>query len=114
MHGFSYVDWVGNPDDCTSIGAFLIFLGVNRISWSSTKQHIVTHSSIKAEYCAITTTFAELQWVKSLLSKFFVPIQSPLILFSDNLGANYIFANPVFHSNMKHLAINYHFVHDLV
>ena len=108
LHGFSYLDWVGNPDDCTSIGAFLIFLGVNRISWISTKECIVARSSIKAKYCAITATFAKLQWVKSLLSKYFVPMQSPLILFSDNLGATYIFANPVFHYNMKHLAINYH------
>ena len=35
-------------------------------------------------------------------------------LFSDNLGATYLFANPVFCSRMKHLAINYHFVNDLV
>ena len=35
-------------------------------------------------------------------------------LFSDNLGATYLFANPIFHSRMKYLAIDYHFVHDLV
>ena len=31
----------------------------------------------------------------------------------DNLGAIYISINPVFHSRMKHLAIDYHFVRDL-
>ena len=35
-------------------------------------------------------------------------------LFSDNLGATYLSANPVFHFRMKHLAIDYHFVHNLV
>ena len=35
-------------------------------------------------------------------------------LFSDNLDATYLFANVVFHSRMKHLAIDYHFVRDLV
>ena len=35
-------------------------------------------------------------------------------LFSNNLGATYLSANLVFHSHMKRLAINYHFVRELV
>ena len=35
-------------------------------------------------------------------------------MFSDNLGTTYISANLVFHSRMKHLAIDYHFVRGLV
>ena len=41
-------------------------------------------------------------------------MQSSPTLFSDNLGATYLFANYVFHSHMKHLAIDYHFFNDLV
>ena len=42
------------------------------------------------------------------------PVYLPPTLFSDNLCATYLSANPVFHYRMKHLAIDYHFVHDLV
>ena len=35
-------------------------------------------------------------------------------LFSNNLGVTYLSDNPFFHSLMKHLAIDYHFVCDLV
>ena len=42
------------------------------------------------------------------------PSPVPPTLFSDNLGATYLSANLVFHSLMKHLAIDYHFVRDLV
>ena len=52
--------------------------------------------------------------MKSLMSELLILVQSPPILFSDNLGSTYLSANPVFHSCMKHLTINYHFVHDLV
>ena len=38
--------------------------------------------------------------------------ESPPILFSDNLGATYLSANHIFYSHMKHLMIDYHFVHD--
>ena len=42
------------------------------------------------------------------------PVQFPPTLFSNNLGATYLSANLVFHSRMKHLTIDYHFVCDLV
>lgn len=35
-------------------------------------------------------------------------------MYSDNIGAMYLCVNLVFHSSMKHLAIDYHFVRDLV
>ena len=35
-------------------------------------------------------------------------------MFSYNLGATYLSTNLIFHSCMKHLVIDYHFVRDLV
>ena len=35
-------------------------------------------------------------------------------IFCDNIGATQLSQNPVMHSHMKHVAINLHFVHDLV
>ena len=52
--------------------------------------------------------------MKSLLSELLVPVQLSPTLSSDNLGATYLSANPIFKSRMKHFAINYHFVRDLV
>lgn len=36
------------------------------------------------------------------------------MIYCDNVGATQLSANPVFHSRMKHLAIDYYFVRDLV
>ena len=108
------MDWASNPDDRTSTSAFLIFLGANPISWSSTKQHIVARSSIEVEYRVIATTATKLQWVKLLLSELLMLVQSSPTLFSDNLGVIYLSANPVFYSRIKQLVIDYHFVCDLV
>ncbi|GKV46639.1 hypothetical protein SLEP1_g53613 [Rubroshorea leprosula] len=68
----------------------------------------------EAEYRALAATASELIWVRNLLSELgvFVP-RSPAI-FCDNVSATYLSVNPVLHSRMKHIAIDLHFVRDLV
>ena len=91
-----------------------MFLGANHISWSSNKQQIVTRQSTKAEYKSIAIVASEIQWVKSLLTELGVLVSTTPTLYFDNPSVTYLCANLVFHSRMKHLTIDYHFVHDLV
>jgi len=53
-------------------------------------------------------------WLRELLKEFGHPIIKALQLFSDNIGATCLCVNPVFLTRMKHLAIDYHFVRNLV
>jgi len=89
-------------------------MGPNSIFWSSKEQPTVVKSSTEAEYRTITTTTTELLWLRELLKELGHPIIKMSQLFSNNIGATYLCANPVFHTHMKHLAIDCHFVHDLV
>ncbi|KAI6695357.1 hypothetical protein NL676_023067 [Syzygium grande] len=71
-------------------------------------------SLIEVEYRAVAIATAELQWVRNLMSKFGIqPITTPT-LYYDNIDATYVYVNPVFHFRIKHIAIDYHFVRDLV
>ncbi|KAF7151361.1 hypothetical protein RHSIM_Rhsim02G0160900 [Rhododendron simsii] len=114
LHAYSDADWAGNHDDRTSTTAYIIYLGGNAISWSSRKQRSVSRSSTEAEYRAVGTTTAELLWLQPLLGELGVSITKSPVIYCDNVGATYVCANPVFHSRMKHIAIDFHFVRDLV
>jgi len=114
LSAFSDSDWAGNLDDRTSTTAYILFLGGNVIFWASCKQHSVARSSTKAEYRAIAVTSAELAWVQQLLRELHASPPAPPTVYCDNVGATYLCANPVFNSHMKHIAIDFHFVHDHV
>jgi histone deacetylase 1/2 len=111
---YSDADWGGNPDDRTSTSAYIIFLGCNPISWLSKQQRTVARSSSEAEYRAVATTTAEVMWLTNLLSELRVPMANPPKILCDNVGATYLCANPVLHSRMKHISMDYHFVREQV
>nr|XP_016476860.1 PREDICTED: uncharacterized mitochondrial protein AtMg00810-like [Nicotiana tabacum] len=114
LQAYSDVDWDGLTDTRHSTSAYVILLGNNPISWCSKNQRTVARSSTKAEYRAVASVVVELNWITSLLKDLHIPISSSPVVFCDNIGATYLSRNPVFHSHMKHVAIDFHFVRDLL
>nr|DAD45035.1 TPA_asm: hypothetical protein HUJ06_003265 [Nelumbo nucifera] len=114
LHAFSDADWAGNKDDYTSTSAYIVYLGRHPISWSSKKQHTVARSSTEAEYRSVVATASEINWICSLLTELGVTLSTSPVIYCDNVGATYLCSNPVFHSRMKHVAIDYHFIRDQV
>ncbi|CAL1359321.1 unnamed protein product [Linum trigynum] len=94
--------------------AYLVYYEGNLISWKSKKQRSVARSSTKAEYRALAHATAELLWIQNLLSELHHLISSPPIIYCDNLSAVKFSGNPIHHSRMKHLALDYQFVRELV
>ncbi|GJT16479.1 retrovirus-related pol polyprotein from transposon TNT 1-94 [Tanacetum coccineum] len=73
-----------------------------------------SRSSTEAEYKAIANASAEMIWLKNLLQELGMSTSQTPTLYCDNTGATYLCANPVYHSRMKHVALDYHFVREQV
>ncbi|KAD1131215.1 hypothetical protein E3N88_43243 [Mikania micrantha] len=82
--------------------------------WGSTSQKSVSRSSTEAEYKALANASAELIWTKNILHELGLTTTQTPTLFCDNTGATYLCANHVYHSRMKHIALDYHFVREQV
>ncbi|KAF3663266.1 RNA-binding KH domain-containing protein [Capsicum annuum] len=111
---YSDVDWAGDINDRSSTSGYILYLGANPISWSSKKQRSVARSSTEAEYRAVASALAEVNWVQKLFVELHVQLPDPPIIYCDNVGATYLCQNPVLHSRMKHIEVDFHFVRDQV
>ncbi|KAK9048876.1 hypothetical protein SSX86_032155 [Deinandra increscens subsp. villosa] len=114
LHAFTDADWAGDKDNYRSTTGYIVYLGSNPISWSSKRQSTLARSSTEAEFRAVASTTTEVQWLSNLLTELgFKSVTTPTI-YCDNLSATTYSANPVFHSRMKHLALDFHFVREKV
>ncbi|XP_070055172.1 uncharacterized protein [Nicotiana tomentosiformis] len=73
----------------------LMSTGGRLVVWKSKKQPVVSMSSAKAEYRAMSKVVAELAWLSRLLSDLGLPSSSPVPLFSDSRIAIHIAKNPL-------------------
>ena len=110
---YSDSDWGGNLDNHNSTSAYVIYFGGNQISWSFKKQCSVARSSIEAKFRAIAAAVLEIFWIRNLLDELGINFSTP-VLHCDNLGVTYLCSNPIYHSKMKHVEIDFYFVRDKI
>ena len=115
LHAFSESDFVGDKRDRKSTSAFTTFIGEGVVSWLSKKQETISLSSTEAEYKALTTTTKELLWIKRLLMELKVmDLDAVPTIYNDNISAQHLASNPIFHARSKHIEISHHFVREKV
>ncbi|KAL5570076.1 hypothetical protein UlMin_026651 [Ulmus minor] len=111
---YADADYASTPNDRRSSSGYCLFLGDNLVSWSVTKQKVVSRSSAESEYRGLAIAAAEIVWTLSLLKELCITQTEVPILWFDNISSSYMAANPVFHARSKHIEVDIHFIRDLV
>ena len=114
LNAFSDADQAGDKDIFCSTRAYVVYLGINLVSWSSKKQKTIARSSIEAEYRYVANIAAELNLLCYLLSDLGIQLPCCTVIYCDNVGATQLCSNPFFHSRMKYVAHDFHFIRDQV
>lgn len=112
--GYSDVDWGGCIIDRRSYTGYAFLFNGAAITWNSKKQRTVALSSTEAEYMSLTEASKEAIYLQDFLTELGLPREEKVIIFCDNIGANKLGKNPVFHARTKHINIKHHFVREVV
>lgn len=75
---------------------------------------MVSRSSAKVEYGAMSHITRELTWLEMLLLEINLPSQYPSVLHCNSQSVIHIASNPLFHERTKHIKVNCHFVREKV
>lgn len=115
VEGYVDADWGSNNLDRKSYTGYAFFLGGSAISWESKRQGNVALSSTEAEYIALTTAAKEAVYLKRLMKEIGMSgYENATVLYGDNLSAQHLARNPIYHARSKHIDIRYHFVREAV
>lgn len=114
LTGFVDADWAGSVDDRRSFTGYTFVWNGGAIAWESKKQRTVALSSTESEYMALGEAAKEAIYLTRFLSEFGIRNPKSVELFNDNLGAQKLAENPLFHGRTKHIDVRHHFVRELV
>ena len=111
-----YVDSGHNidEDDGRSTTGHIFYLDDCPISWYSTKQETVAHSSCEAEFMAATEAAKQAIWLQELLEAVSKETYKRTTIYIDNKSAIALTKNLVFHGRSKHIHKRYHFIRECV
>ena len=113
VHGFVDADWARDLDQRRSTSGYVFSLFGGAISWMSKKQDVVALSTTEAEYMAATHASKEVVWLQRLCSEFGFK-QQVVMIDCDSQSAIVLEKSLAYHSKMKHIEVQYHFVRDMV
>lgn len=108
---FVDADWGNCIVDRKSYTGYAFIMSGAAVSWESRKQPTVALSSTEAEYMALSDATKEALYMRRMLNDFGKRLGA-VPLRNDNIGAQKLVSNPMFHSRTKHIDIRHHSVRD--
>ena len=113
LRGICDSTWGSDPDDGRSVSGYVLYFMDVPISWKSKTQSHVTLSSAEAEYVSVSELVKEIMFVVQLLELMHIPVELPVKIFIDNVGAIYMARNNASGPGTRHVNYRYHYCREV-
>ena len=116
LEGYSDASWISDISDSKATSGYVFTLGGAAVSWKSSKQTVITRSTMESEFVALDKCGEEAEWLRNFLEdipKWTKPVPA-ICIHCDNQSAINIAKNPVHHDRTKHVEIDRHFVKEKI
>lgn len=110
---FSDADRAGSKSDKRSTIGYCVFVRGNLVCQKNKKQNMVSRSSAKSKYRAMTPSICEIIQINHLLQEDGINVASPVKIQCDNQIALHITSNSVYHEWAKYIGVDYNLFEQL-
>ncbi|GKB27104.1 ribonuclease H-like domain-containing protein [Tanacetum coccineum] len=90
---YTDADWAGFPTTRRSASGCCVVFGDNLLSWSSKRQHTLSHFSAEAEYRGVANVIAETTWLCNLLRELHTPLLSAILVYYENVRVLHVLSH---------------------
>lgn len=103
------------PDETQrrSRSGWIVMLNGTPVSWKSSLQPLVAHSTAEAEYIALSDAVRDATFVHRLLQELSLATSGPITVYEDN-NTTIVMANEIATKRSKYIDVRYHHVRALV
>ena len=110
LYAYTDADFAGGAlPDGKSTSGYVFFLAGGPISWQSRRQSIVAVSTLEAEYIGQANTVKHAVYLCQFMHALRLPVELPMPIYADNLGAKSVATDSKFRARTKHIAVPYHY-----
>lgn len=68
LEGFSDANWITESDETKVTSGYVFTLGGGAIAWKSSKQTVISRSTMEAKLIALDLTYIKAKWLRNLFS----------------------------------------------
>ncbi len=111
---FSDSDWGGEPETRGSVTGIAVFMNGYLVSWISNTQKVISLSISKAKWYALSKAAKEVKFIAQILLMMDIPLQLPIMVRVDNVGAIFMSKSHSTTGKTKHIDIRHKFVRQYV
>jgi hypothetical protein len=112
--GYSDASYAEDKDR-KSVGGYVFKQAGAAVTWRSTKQKIVSQSSMEAEYIALAEAVKEAEWLRKLQREIFPNNNlAPTLIYEDNQSSIKLAENPIHSDRSKHIDVKYHAIRERI
>jgi hypothetical protein len=97
----------------SSVSSYQIYLNHVLIAWRWKSQKTVALSSSEAEFCACGEAVREIPFIAQILMSMNIPVELPMQLYMDNVGAIFMPENQTSSSRTRQIDTRWWYVNDL-
>jgi hypothetical protein len=116
IRGYSDADFAGDKDDIKSMSGYMFTLAVRAILWKSSKQSIVSSSTMHEEFIACFEAMGQAIWLKKFIPDLKVVdcIDNPLKMYCHNQSTVFYAHNNKSSKASKLIEVKYYVVKDKI